>query len=82
MNSSTKPFTAKILQQLTRSEIVQSIKGPNGGFFIDDENLFFTVGDISGKSISAALFMTTTKLLIKKFALMKYDPVEVFNEVI
>ncbi|MCU0356338.1 MAG: Rrf2 family transcriptional regulator [Cyclobacteriaceae bacterium] len=28
-------FTAKILQTLAREEIISSIKGPNGGFFID-----------------------------------------------
>ncbi|MFN8237854.1 MAG: Rrf2 family transcriptional regulator [Chitinophagales bacterium] len=29
------PFTAKILQQLARKKIIASIKGPNGGFYID-----------------------------------------------
>jgi len=29
------PFTAKILQTLTREGIVSSTKGPNGGFFLD-----------------------------------------------
>ena len=28
-------FTAKILQTLTREGIISSIKGPNGGFFLD-----------------------------------------------
>ena len=28
-------FTAKILQALVRENIISSIKGPNGGFFID-----------------------------------------------
>jgi Rrf2 family protein len=32
-------FTAKILQQLTKHKIVQSIKGPHGGFFIEEKNL-------------------------------------------
>ncbi|WP_339659556.1 Rrf2 family transcriptional regulator [uncultured Polaribacter sp.] len=36
---SPKPFTAKILQQLTKNKIVQSIKGPHGGFFIDKKDL-------------------------------------------
>lgn len=36
---SPQAFTAKILQQLTKHKIVQSIKGPYGGFFIDQENL-------------------------------------------
>lgn len=36
---SPQPFTAKILQQLTKNKIVKSIKGPNGGFFIDKKEL-------------------------------------------
>ncbi len=32
---SPEPFTAKILQQLARKRIIASIKGPNGGFYID-----------------------------------------------
>ncbi|MFO7823445.1 MAG: Rrf2 family transcriptional regulator [Cyclobacterium sp.] len=30
-------FTAKILQSLARQNIVSSTKGPNGGFYIDNE---------------------------------------------
>ena len=29
-------FMAKILQELRRHGLVQSMKGPNGGFYIDD----------------------------------------------
>ena len=32
-------FTAKILQQLTRNEIVNSIKGPKGGFEIKKDDI-------------------------------------------
>lgn len=32
-----EPFVGKILQTLSRSGMVSSIKGPNGGFFIDDK---------------------------------------------
>mgnify|MGYP001012603900 CR=1 FL=1 len=31
-------FTAKILQQLSRKNIVQAIKGPNGGYELSTEN--------------------------------------------
>jgi len=34
---SPSAFTAKILQQLTRNNIVSSIKGPHGGFYIEME---------------------------------------------
>lgn len=36
---SPQAFTAKILQQLTKNKIIQSIKGPTGGFFIDKTKL-------------------------------------------
>ena len=36
---SPEAFTAKILQQLVRSNIINSIKGPNGGFEIDVEKM-------------------------------------------
>ncbi len=50
-------------------------------FLIDDNNLFFAIGDVSGKSISAALFMMTTKLLMKRFALMKQSPDQILKNV-
>jgi Rrf2 family protein len=31
---SPEPFTAKILQQLSKQKIIASAKGPNGGFYI------------------------------------------------
>ena len=37
--NSPPAFTAKILQQLTKNNIVSSVKGPYGGFYIDEENL-------------------------------------------
>lgn len=30
-------FTAKILQNLTRMELIHSTKGPNGGFYVDPD---------------------------------------------
>jgi sigma-B regulation protein RsbU (phosphoserine phosphatase) len=33
-------------------------------FFIDEEHLFFCIGDVSGKGVPAALFMSVTKTLI------------------
>lgn len=32
-----KPFTAKILQNLVRKKILNSVKGPHGGFYMDRE---------------------------------------------
>ena len=39
-------FIAKILQELSRKGFVQSAKGPNGGFYMDDANLEQSVADI------------------------------------
>jgi len=38
-------------------------------FFTDDDHLCFTVGDVSGKGVPAALLMTVTKILIKSKAM-------------
>lgn len=39
-------FIAKILQDLGRRELIQSSKGPNGGFYIDDASRRNTLADI------------------------------------
>lgn len=36
---SPEAFTAKVLQQLSRSQLIHSVKGPRGGFEIARENL-------------------------------------------
>ncbi len=37
-------------------------------FLIDEEHLFFSIGDVSGKGVPAALFMAVTKTLMKGIA--------------
>jgi Rrf2 family iron-sulfur cluster assembly transcriptional regulator len=36
---SPEPFTAKILQELVKNKIIDSVKGPSGGFYITIENI-------------------------------------------
>jgi len=36
---SPEAFTAKIMQQLSRDAIIDSVKGPSGGFTIDKDNM-------------------------------------------
>lgn len=36
---SPEAFTAKILQQLSKTQIIDSVKGPNGGFAIEVEKM-------------------------------------------
>ena len=38
-------------------------------FMLDNENLFFAIGDISGKGVPASLFMVTIKTMIKEYIL-------------
>ncbi len=41
-----EPFISKILQELSRKRILQSIKGPNGGFFLEKKDLKTSLADI------------------------------------
>jgi Rrf2 family protein len=43
---SPEPFLAKIMQDLSRKGIVQSAKGPNGGFYMDAETLKRPLSDV------------------------------------
>lgn len=43
-------------------------------FFIDEDHLCFTLGDVSGKGIPAALFMVITRTLIKNSARQGVSP--------
>ena len=40
------PFTAKILQELGRRRLVRSVKGPNGGFYLDTSENPIAIADI------------------------------------
>ncbi|PIF02084.1 MAG: hypothetical protein CR996_01350 [Draconibacterium sp.] len=40
-------------------------------FFIDDDTLFFSIGDVSGKGVSAAFFMSVAQTIIKSNARWK-----------
>lgn len=44
--NSPEPFLGKILQDLSRRGIVQSAKGPNGGFYIDGPGLKRPLSDV------------------------------------
>lgn len=44
--STPQPFLAKLLQQLSKSKLVSSTKGPNGGFFLSEANQQNSIWDI------------------------------------
>ncbi len=43
---SPEHFIAKILQDLSKRGLVQSAKGPNGGFYLDNQNLKYSLADV------------------------------------
>jgi Rrf2 family protein len=43
---SPEHFIAKILQDLGKKGLLQSLKGPNGGFFLEQESLNQSIADI------------------------------------
>jgi serine phosphatase RsbU (regulator of sigma subunit)/CHASE2 domain-containing sensor protein len=50
-------------------------------FMLDDDRLFFLVGDVSGKGLAASLFMALSKSLLKSIALRgARDPAEIFDQ--
>ncbi|MBN2687012.1 MAG: SpoIIE family protein phosphatase [Deltaproteobacteria bacterium] len=46
-------------------------------FLLDDDHLFFSIGDVSDKGIHAALFMVVTKTLMKGAARSDMEPSEI-----
>ncbi|MGC8493378.1 MAG: SpoIIE family protein phosphatase [Syntrophobacteraceae bacterium] len=49
-------------------------------FLIDEDHLFFAVGDVSGKGIPAALFMAVTRTLLKGVAETGMTPSEILRK--
>ncbi|PKN34674.1 MAG: serine/threonine protein phosphatase [Deltaproteobacteria bacterium HGW-Deltaproteobacteria-19] len=50
-------------------------------FLVDDDHLFFAVGDVSGKGIPAALFMAVTITLMKGIARQNTDPSDILERI-
>lgn len=53
---SPEHFIAKILQDLTREGILLSVKGPNGGFYLDEDKQQCSLADIVRAVDGDALF--------------------------
>jgi Rrf2 family protein len=43
---SPEQFVAKIMQDLSRKKLIHSVKGPNGGFYMDEADLKNSIADI------------------------------------
>ena len=50
-------------------------------FFVQDERLYFCVGDVSGKGIPASLFMAVTRNLFRIIAQQGHTPVEIATQI-
>jgi len=50
-------------------------------FLIDDTHLGFVIGDVSGKGISAAIYMAVARTMIKGIASQVLDPAECLSKV-
>lgn len=50
-------------------------------FFIDDEHLCFTLGDVADKGVPAALFMVITKVLVKICAQGNPSPADMMSRI-
>jgi len=50
-------------------------------FLLDEHHLFFSIGDVSGKGVPAALFMAVAKTLMKGVAEQHLTPSEVLTKV-
>ncbi len=48
-------------------------------FLLDDKHLFFSIGDVSGKGVPAALFMAVTKTLMKGIASENITPSDILE---
>ena len=48
-------------------------------FLLDDRHLFFSIGDVSGKGVPAALFMAVTKTLMKGIASENITPSDILE---
>jgi len=50
-------------------------------FFVQDERLYFCVGDVSGKGVPASLFMAVTRNLFRIIAQQGKEPAEIATEI-
>jgi sigma-B regulation protein RsbU (phosphoserine phosphatase) len=50
-------------------------------FFIDEDNLCFSIGDVSGKGVPAALFMAITMTLVKTSAKKGLSPADMMYQI-
>ncbi len=77
------PFPEK--QEFDIFAVLESAREVGGDlydfFLLDEDHLFFSIGDVSGKGVPAALFMAASKMLMKGTAHLKLAPAEILERV-
>ncbi len=77
------PFPQR--SEFEMSAIIEPAKEVGGDFynffFVDDDHLYFTVGDVAGKGVPASLFMAVTQTLIKSHTTDDMFPDDVLTRV-
>lgn len=56
-----EPYLGKVLQQLAKNKLIYSIKGPNGGFWVDDDAMDISLLRVI-ESIDGLAFFSTCGL--------------------
>lgn len=78
---SPEHFIAKILQDLSRRKLIHSVKGPNGGFYMDTQDLKTSIADIV-KAIDGDSIYTDCVLGLKACSEKSPCPVHIeFKEI-
>lgn len=81
------PHVFSIVPSRTEFDLFATLKPAKevGGdfydFFVSGDYLFFSVGDVSGKGVPAALLMAVTKTLLKSSAAHNLSPADIFDRV-
>ena len=82
------PRTFPAFPERTEFDIYATIKPARevGGdffdfFFMDDDHLFFAIGDVSGKGVPASLFMAISRTLLRANASSDTPPDEIVQKV-
>lgn len=71
---SPEHFIAKILQDLSKKGLIESLKGPNGGFYFDTETLNHSIADIV-KAIDGDKLFSGCGLGLKECSELKPCPI-------
>lgn len=79
--NSTAPFTEKGIEIAGKMLPAKEIGGDFYDYFaLDHENLALFIADVSGKSISACLYMVVTKSILRALSRRKLTPIEVITQ--